>query len=212
MVQWKEFHPPNTPLYKARLPRNMVQYLWARINKAKEDKILWGDKLAGNIDESLLLDDPDEFFMNTVIGPLAKQIIRKNPMLYAPPLEEDELNKMMVNPPLTMSWWVNFQNELEFNPQHAHGGIVSFVIWMKIPTNPEEQHSLSFKSTSASDFQFTYTNILGEVTELPIMMDKTVEGCMMVFPSKLRHQVYPFYNCKDNRISIAGNILYKLNK
>ena len=37
-------------------------------------------------------------------------------------------------------------------------------------------------------------------------MDPEVEGTMFIFPSSLTHQVYPFYNTDDERISISGNI------
>ena len=55
-----------------------------------------------------------------------------------------------------MNWWVNYQYQTEFNPEHAHTGITSFVIWMKIPTHYQDQHNLPFHSNAASDFQFTY--------------------------------------------------------
>ena len=42
------------------------------------------------------------------------------------------------------AFWVNFQNQHEFNPVHSHDGFLSFVIWMKIPTSWEEQHDLDF--------------------------------------------------------------------
>ena len=29
---------------------------------------------------------------------------------------------------------------------------------------------------------------------------------MVLFPSQLRHQVYPFYNCDEERVSISGNV------
>ena len=78
---------------------------------------------------------------------------------------------------------------------------------MKVPTTADEQHNLPFHSDAASDFQFTYTNILGTVTSLPVFMDPEIEGCMMVFPSTLSHQVHPFYGTDESRISIAGNVL-----
>ena len=37
-------------------------------------------------------------------------------------------------------------------------------------------------------------------------LGKEYEGKMLFFPSKLLHQVYPFYNCDEDRISISGNI------
>ena len=159
-IQWKPYHPPNTPLYKANLPQNTMQYLWSRIRQAKIDEVPWGHRLAGNISSSLGLKDEDDYFLNTVVSPLVKRIIRQDPSRYTPALSPEILDNIMRDPPLSMIWWVNFQNQLEFNPQHCHEGIVSYVIWMKIPTNPQEQHNQPFKSDSASDFQFSYTNIM----------------------------------------------------
>ena len=109
-----------------------------------------------------------------------------------------------------MNWWVNYQYQTEFNPEHAHTGITSFVIWMKIPTRYQDQHNLPFHSNAASDFQFTYSNILGSTVEFPVFMEPEMEGVMMVFPSSLHHQVYPFYNTEEPRISIAGNLLWNM--
>ncbi len=82
---------------------------------------------------------------------------------------------------------------------------------MKIPTDWKEQHELPFAKNSngpvASDFQFTYTDIIGHVQDYNIPMDSDKEGVILLFPSRLRHQVYPFYNCDKQRISISGNIV-----
>ena len=40
-----------------------------------------------------------------------------------------------------------------------------------------------------------------------IDVDSDKEGVILLFPSRLRHQVYPFYNCDKERISISGNII-----
>ena len=40
-------------------------------------------------------------------------------------------------------------------------------------------------------------------------MNPEMEGTMLFFPSKLSHEVFPFFNCDEDRISISGNI--KLN-
>ena len=48
---------------------------------------------------------------------------------------------------------------------------------MKIPTHYEDQHKLPFNSKAfASDFQFTYCNILGHVVEYPIYMSPDMEA------------------------------------
>ena len=44
---------------------------------------------------------------------------------------------------------------------------------------------------------------------LPI--DKAWEGTMILFPSSLNHNVYPFYTSDDYRISISGNLNQKLS-
>ena len=56
----------------------------------------------------------------------------------------------------------------------------------------------------------TNTNILGSTVEFPIYMEPEMEGVMMVFPSSLHHQVYPFYNTEEPRISISGNLLWNM--
>ena len=88
---------------------------------------------------------------------------------------------------------------------------MSFVIWMKIPTDWREQHDLPFAKNSnhpvTSDFQFTYSDILGNIQDYSIPMDSEKEVVILLFPSRLRHQVYPFYNCDEQRISISGNIV-----
>ena len=56
--------------------------------------------------------------------------------------------------------WVNYQKQGEFNPLHDHGGVYSFVIWMKIPTKHFEQNknpiSLKSNTHAISTFQFHF--------------------------------------------------------
>ena len=106
--------------------------------------------------------------------------------------------------------WVNYQKENEFNPLHDHTGIYSFVIWMKIPTNHFEQNknpiSLDSNSHKISVFDFQYTDMLGSIRNYAYEMSPKVEGTMLFFPATLKHQVYPFYNCDEERVSISGNV------
>ena len=45
-------------------------------------------------------------------------------------------------PLLLTEFWVNYQYQTDFNPFHFHGGVYSFAIWMKIPTEWEDQCKL----------------------------------------------------------------------
>ena len=199
-VQWSTYELPNIPIYETKLPKDILDTLWRYIGKAT-DRL--NHKLAGNIDESLILEDEEDTLL-----------------LFLTPVVERYLNTVRVkisdydrisNELKLESLWVNYQKQHEFNPLHNHFGLISFVIWMKIPTDWKEQHELPFAKNSngplASDFQFTYTDILGHVQDYPIPMDSEKEGVILLFPSRLRHQVYPFYNCDKERISISGNII-----
>ena len=111
------------------------------------------------------------------------------------------------HPYVLKRWWVNYQKQHDFNPIHSHVGVYSFVIWLKIPVEFDDQNKDNITNTPVrSAFQFNYQNILGEPDTFDYELGKNYEGTMLFFPSKLRHQVYPFYNCEDDRISISGNI------
>jgi hypothetical protein len=106
--------------------------------------------------------------------------------------------------------WVNFQRKHEFNPPHVHTGIFSFVIWIKIPYELENEDKvfpdMTSESRRVSKFTFHYSNIVGSHNGMVVPVDKTFEGKMLFFPATLSHSVNPFYTSDDYRISIAGNI------
>jgi hypothetical protein len=189
----------------ANLSKSVMSRLWGYIETAKKNPINYNDKLVGNISKSLLINDKDNWFFKTILIPLIGDFDKTFPLYMKknPVLTEDV-------PYCLNSLWVNFQKENEFNPQHNHSGVFSFVIWVKIPTNWKEQHALPFSANSntpkASDFEFQYTTMLGNFGKHSYFLDKEAEGQMLFFPAKLMHEVYPFYNCDKERISISGNI------
>ena len=101
--------------------------------------------------------------------------------------------------------WYNLQTKHQFVPNHTHDGIYSFVIWMKIPYEYEEEEPNGQGLTSC--FEFTYVNTTGNIRNHVYKLGKKYEGTMLMFPSKLQHCVYPFFTSNDNRISISGNIV-----
>ena len=123
------------------------------------------------------------------------------------------LNK---HPYFLQTMWVNYQKQTEFNPTHLHKGVYSFVIWMQIPTEYNEQKENPIAKNTNSDvisnFSFDYRDIIGEYRYHTYIMSKKMEGKMVFFPSKLTHTVYPFYNCSEDRISISGNICLDTNR
>ena len=91
--------------------------------------------------------------------------------------------------------WINYQKQGEYVPMHEHDGVLSYNIWMKLP--------------SKSIFEFNYNSITGRNLSNTIYLNKKDEGTVVLFPSLLPHIVYPFYNTTKTRISIAGNIVLK---
>ena len=200
---------PNEPVgwLETKLPKTMMMRLQSYIKTAKENPINMNPELVGNISKSLSIEDKDNWFFKTFLIPL----IDKYMECY--PLYTEQVNLLVNNAPYCLNeFWVNFQKEHEFNPLHNHGGVFSFVIWVKIPTDWKEQHALPISTNSkmakASNFEFQYTTMLGQLGLYSYFLDKESEGCMLFFPAQLLHTVYPFYNCDKERISISGNIRF----
>ena len=203
----KAIHPPNHGWLQKKLSDEEMKRLWKYIDNRGESV---KDTLAGHVHESnSLIDEDGWFFKNTLL-----QLIH----MYAGEFDNvgDKLPTPNKHPYFLSKMWVNYQKQCEYNPLHDHTGVYSFVIWMKIPTKQEEQDKISFSSEANtqknSTFQMLYNNILGQPTTMTYYMNPECEGTMFFFPSQLQHQVYPFYNCDEDRISISGNILLNTNE
>ncbi len=211
-MEVKKIHPPVKPFLQVKLDHEVISYLWMIIENSKTSNINFNDKLAGNISQSLLLEDQDSFFYKSVCLPLI-QYYRKNNPIGDDPVAANTLlgpnSKLLLN-----QLWVNYQYKNEFNPYHDHSGVYSFAIWMKIPYSWEDQKTLpQFQDMNESDikagnFEFEYNECLGGIRNFAYNLSPEYEGTMLFFPAKLRHCVYPFYSTDEPRISIAGNLSY----
>ena len=203
----KVIRPPVLGWLEKKLSDKEMDYLWRCIDNRKRS--LKG-QLVGNIHESsVLVDRGDWFYINT-LQPLVDIFIKEFENI------GNNFPTSIPHPHYLKNWWVNYQKQNEFNPYHAHTGLYSFVIWMKIPTRYEEQNKnlSAFNSNcpSISSFEFIYANILGGGAGKKYDMNPEMEGTMLFFPARLHHQVYPFYNCDEDRISISGNISFNTSK
>jgi hypothetical protein len=107
--------------------------------------------------------------------------------------------------------WVNFQQRGEYNPLHSHKGRLSFVIWVKIPYDLENEkklpHLIRSNNCTGPVFSFVHSGFSEQVSIYDIPIDKSYEGKMIIFPSWLQHMVTPFYTSNDFRISVSGNLV-----
>lgn len=195
--------PPTMGWLQVDLNNKVIEYLNRRIDVAIKDNICFKDQLAGHISTELKLVDEDNYFYNNVLSGCIDHYYHAYPAYNSYIPQKD--NKLHLK-----SFWVNFQKKHEFNPSHNHSGIFSFVIWMKIPTEYEDQCKLDFlkgvANKSVSNFELRFLDILGDIRRYHYYMGSQQEGKMLFFPAKMEHAVYPFYESDGTRISISGNI------
>tara|TARA_E500000331_G_C17204746_1_gene690892 strand:+ start:799 stop:1440 length:642 start_codon:yes stop_codon:yes gene_type:complete len=205
-VDLKVITPQNTGWLEMQLPEKYIDILWKYIEESKKENVDHRPQLVGNIASSILLTDTDNYFFNNILEKLCNIYLTSFPT---------SANYIVPYVGKKCPWkldgmWVNFQNKGEFNPIHHHQGSFSFVIWMKIPTNFEDQKQLPFakdtRKPSAGNFEFSYSNMMGWTEQYEYYMNKDYEGTMLFFPAKLMHQVYPFFESDEERISISGNV------
>lgn len=201
---------PNYGILEAAIPKDITDDLWKLIEEAKQNPVDKRPQLAGVITSSLALNAETPIIQKFLQSFLAEAIEKYCKDFGTLRL----LGDMEWKGPLPWhlsSLWVNFQNKHEFNPLHDHAGVLSFVVWMKIPYDHEEQSKLEIAHRSNSkhdvgNFGFMYSDILGGTRSYIFQMDKEREGMMVLFPSRLKHQVFPFYECDEERVSISGNL------
>ena len=192
-----------------RLSAEHMRYLNTAIAtslKEQEGKD-WKENAAGNVSRSTLIDK-DNWFYENVLKNLAER------MFFC---DWDNYRKYVINKDEILQFelfemWVNFQKKHDHVPLHDHGSTFSFVIFLRIPTHWKDQHVPTNHRVktqgSASNFEFTWTKMNSErcmTTRFRLCSED--EGRMLFFPSWLKHQVYPFYECEEDRITISGNII-----
>jgi len=188
------------PLYlKLKLPDDIFNKLKLSIELEENKRTPYNQKLAGNIESEFRLINVNEEVSNY----LKEKSID---FLNAHQFEIFDKKEIKID-----SMWVNRQKKYEFNPIHNHTGKVSFVTWIKIPYDIEEELRLdnckNSNSPINSKFSFTYSTLFGQIRHEILEIDKSWEGTIIFFDSRLHHQVYPFYTSDDYRISVSGNFI-----
>ena len=195
--------PDNIGWLEYDLSKKELDYVWKCIENKKQSMTA---VLAGNIDSSFELEDTNGWF--------AREVITKLLNAYGENFKNlgENIPNSNAHPYYMNSWWVNYQKQHEFNPLHKHFGVYSFVIFMKIPVDFRKQNEGDENNNPMkSAFQFVYSDIMGGIKTEEYHLSPEDEGPMLFFPSGLHHQVYPFYNCDKDRITVSGNISINTN-
>ena len=193
----KVIRPFGPSIARVKMPDILVENLNAYVDeiivdKNKSKQLDHGNKLAGNVSQELILEN------NFIITSGFQKFLASSVSGWIKLSEDKEIKEFK----LIRSWVVRqFQNE--YNPVHWHGGHVSGVGYLKLPStygkgfqqkekpNNNGQIDLihgSRQFLSASDFLIT-----PEV------------GYFYLFPHYLMHTVYPFNNTEEERRSVSFN-------
>ena len=212
-MKYNIHHLPCPGFLTYQLSKDEMDFMWKRIAEATDsakDPKLYNEQLAGNISKSFDMGLHNLDTINNIVFPLIREYEKQ--FSHIKPFDNQVSGKQGFTRYMTLNdWWVNYQYQTEFNPTHHHSGVYSWVIWMKIPTEFEDQSKLPIAANSnaknkISNFTFTYIDTLGVVVDYAMKMNKDKEGMMAFFPASLKHSVYPFFNSDEPRISVAGNI------
>ena len=107
--------------------------------------------------------------------------------------------------------WIVSQYKNEYNPWHKHSGHFSGVIYLKIPDGMENHFNEETKDhyPASGLIEFSY----GEAQDMrsDTLMVKPEVGMILLFPSYLKHTVYPFY-CDGERRSMSFNAYWQAPK
>ena len=200
-----------------KLPDEIISYLWDCVHDAEKANIDRRKELAGNISRSLAMKDDKNIMIDTVLSglfhsDLQEVFIQRIERSFNQVYTKDRSFGKPANPVLG-PLWVNFQKKYEFNPLHDHGGMFSFVIWMKIPYDYENEKELPWvKGSNSEQTVGNFALVDRSMHSQIFFMNKDIEGHCVFFPSNFYHMVYAFYTSDEERVSISGNIFFELKE
>jgi len=196
------------------VPEDIFSCINVEVKKMEDTKfvnnISHNEFLAGNIEREYVITDSVPQ-LETLINDVAHQYFET----YGVPSTPRRKYKFTSTPTLgTPAVWVNFQKKHEFNPIHHHSGLLSFIIFVRIPfylsdeiKNPSSVNSRA-PFPGVLSFHYVDQYMPGGVQTYNLPVDKTFEGKMIMFSSNLMHSVSPFFTSDDYRITISGNIIF----
>ncbi len=188
--------PFGPSIAKVSIPEEMIKLMNNYIDEIvkdqkKSEKLDGGYKLAGNVTQEFRLEGDFmkkikwiDFLAISVQNWLSKKTGKK--------LKKFDL----------IASWIVRQFKNEYNPVHFHGGHVSGVGYLKVPTNMGE--------TIQKDKQNRNGNLVlihgsSQFLSKSILTVKPKVGDFYFFPNYVMHSVYPFVDTDEERRSVSFN-------
>jgi len=95
--------------------------------------------------------------------------------------------------------WFNYMKANEFNPLHSHRGSISGIVMVKVPLEIAEELNTNIETNARCPGHLEF--VIGE--HIHRILPK--EGQIYLFPSSVKHQVYPFSSDVE-RVTMSWNI------
>lgn len=193
---------PNYGVLECQLEENDINNLWKLVHKYAPNAKWEGNRLLeiGQDNKQFPLHDDEGLFQNEVLMPATQSYFET----YGTPFK---LKSTHYHLPTFSRFWCRVSQDGDYQSIHDHQGIFTFVVWLKIPFEGEDERQVQagFRP-EASDFVLCYPDTCGQYQKRNWVLGKGAEGKMLFFPSDINHIVYPHYTTKDYRISLAGDI------
>ena len=199
----KVFKPFGPSIVKVVIPENLLSILnnytdETIMDEKKIKKLDHGFKLAGNVQQEFQLEE--EFVKSSGLLNFLFTAVQK----WIELVEKKKITNFNL-----LSSWIVRQFENEYNPIHTHGGHISGVGYLKLPTNFGETFQDNKKNNFNGKLSLVHGSQMFSCKSTFTITPKV--GDFYFFPNYLMHIVYPFYRKDEERRSISFNALIDEN-
>ena len=208
------YFPFGPPIGYAELPKELVNDFNKGCDDIVKDKELsksedWSHNLVGKVHKEVQIpikNRADKEFLFNVMKSACVDYLKesiKNHTAYSWKKLAGNAIPTLDNIHLTHSWVVS-QYAGEYNPWHHHSGDFSSVIYLKLPPNMHKEIEEDFEDHYPANglIEFMFGENQGFRSDN--LKFKPEVGKLLMFPSWLKHFVYPFKS-KGERRSMSFN-------
>ena len=210
MMMTPKFHRPFSPtIMESTVPDKFIEIVNDTADKVLSSEIAsvewdWSHKLVGKVHKEIQIPvsnkEHRELLFTTMRGACVdylKESIKNNTAYGWKKIASDTV-PTVDNIHMAHSWVVS-QYAGEYNPWHHHSGDFSAVIYLKLPLNMHKEIEEDFEDHYPANGLIEFMFGENQNFRSDNLKFKPVVGKMLVFPSWLKHFVYPFKSEGERR-------------
>ena len=202
--------PFSPPIYISSLTDEFVTLLQTVARQSKQSGDNIGNRSLGNLDsqhEAVFIDNQVELFLNNITPHIRNCVdefdVKRN-IVFNNSSKDGNITYHLAGGP-----WINFQGPAEFNPLHAHPGMLAAVLYIDIPECIEAENKGVANSIRPSAGMIEFISGSDGLWWESVYSHRPKTGDLIIFPASLKHVVYPFKSDAE-RVSMSFNV-YDIN-